>query len=91
MKIVLTDRGKNTMDRIRVVTDEMILAERQMFAQRALDWRKAATNAFWVTSGGSLVLLVLIAVAAAIDLARFQGAPARVLAARRPDRPRARR
>ena len=72
LKLVLTDRGKNTMDRIREVTDEMILAERQMFAQRTLDWRKAATNAFWVTTVGSLLLLVLIAVAGAITSREFK-------------------
>jgi CheY-like chemotaxis protein len=72
MKIVLTDRGKNTMDRVRAVADEMILSERQMFAERALAWRKAATAAFWITSLGSLVLLVLIAVAAAITSRDFK-------------------
>jgi CHASE3 domain sensor protein len=72
MRLVLTDRGKNTMDGIRSVVDEMILGERQMFAQRTLDWRKAATNAFWVTTLGSLVLLALILVAAAMTSRDFQ-------------------
>jgi signal transduction histidine kinase/DNA-binding response OmpR family regulator/CHASE3 domain sensor protein len=72
MKIVLTDRGKNTMDRIRAVADEMILNERQTFAERALAWRKAATSAFWITSLGSVLLLVLIAVAAAITSRDFK-------------------
>jgi signal transduction histidine kinase/DNA-binding response OmpR family regulator/CHASE3 domain sensor protein len=72
LTIVLTDRGKNTMDRIRTVIDEMIRSERQMFAERTLDWRKAATDAFWITSGGSLVLLVLIAVAAAMASRDFK-------------------
>jgi CheY-like chemotaxis protein/signal transduction histidine kinase len=72
MKLVLTDRGKNTMDRVRAITDEMILSERQMFAERALTWRKAATSSFWVTSLGSLLLLVLIAVAAAMTSRDFK-------------------
>ena len=72
MRIVLTDRGKNTMDRVRAITEEMILSERQMFAERALAWRKAATSAFWITSLGSVVLLVLIAVAAAITSREFK-------------------
>jgi CheY-like chemotaxis protein len=72
MNLVLSDRGKNTMDRIRAVTDEMILSERQMFAERALAWRKAATSSFWVTSLGSLLLLVLIAVAAAMTSRDFK-------------------
>jgi CheY-like chemotaxis protein len=66
MKIVLSDRGKNTMDRARAVTDEMMLSERQMFAEQSRAWRDAAADAFWITSVGSLVLLVLIAVAAAM-------------------------
>jgi CheY-like chemotaxis protein len=72
MNLVLSDRGKNTMDNIRAVTDEMIRGERQMFAERALAWRKAATSAFWVTSLGSLLLLVLIAVAAAMTSRDFK-------------------
>ena len=72
MKIVLTDRGKNTMDHVRAVADEMIQSERQLFAERALAWRKAATGAFWITSLGSLVLLVLIAVAAAMTSRDFK-------------------
>jgi CheY-like chemotaxis protein len=72
MNLILSDRGKNTMDHIRAVTDEMIRSERQMFAERALAWRKAATSAFWVTSLGSLLLLVLIAVAAAVTSRDFK-------------------
>ena len=72
MNLVLSDRGKNTMDNIRAVTDEMIRSERQMFTERALAWRKAATSAFWVTSLGSLLLLVLIAVAAAMTSRDFK-------------------
>jgi CheY-like chemotaxis protein len=72
MNLVLTDRGKNTMDRIRAVTDAMVRSEQEMFAERALAWRKAATGAFWITSVGSLVLLVLIAVAAAMTSRDFK-------------------
>src|ERR1700728_2425810 len=50
MKIVLTDRGKNTMDRVRAITDEMILSERQMFTERALASRKAAPSSLSITS-----------------------------------------
>jgi CheY-like chemotaxis protein/CHASE3 domain sensor protein len=72
LNLVLTDRGKNTMDRIRAVTEEMISTERRTFGERALAWRKAATTAFWVTSLGSLVLLVLIGVAAAMTVRDFK-------------------
>jgi CheY-like chemotaxis protein/CHASE3 domain sensor protein len=66
MQIVLSDRGKNVMDRIRALSDEMQNEERQLVADRSLEWRKAATFSFAVTSGGSLVLLFLIGVAAAM-------------------------
>jgi signal transduction histidine kinase/DNA-binding response OmpR family regulator/CHASE3 domain sensor protein len=72
LNLVLSDRGKNTMDRIRGVTDEMISIERRTFGERALAWRKAATAAFWVTSLGSLVLLVLIGVAMAMTVRDFK-------------------
>ena len=72
LSIVLSDRGKNTMDRIRAAIEDMLQSERQMFAQRTLDWRRAATSAFWITSVGSVVLLVLIAVAAAVASRDFK-------------------
>ena len=69
---VLTDRGKKAMDRIRLICDEMENVERQLIAQRALEWRRAAGFSFEVVSGGSLVLLILIAVAAAMASRDFQ-------------------
>jgi CheY-like chemotaxis protein/signal transduction histidine kinase/CHASE3 domain sensor protein len=71
LAIVLTDRGKSAMDRIRLVVDEMQNQERQLIAQRAQEWRKAASFSFAVTSGGSVVLLFLIAVAATIASREF--------------------
>ena len=72
MKLIMTDRGKTTMDQVRAVADEMIVVERRMLGERALAWRDAATSAFWITSVGSLVLLVLIAVAAAMTVRDFK-------------------
>jgi CheY-like chemotaxis protein/CHASE3 domain sensor protein len=69
---VLTDRGKKAMDRIRLICDEMENVERQLIAQRAQEWRRAAGFSFEVVSGGSLVLLILIAVAAAMASRDFQ-------------------
>jgi CheY-like chemotaxis protein/CHASE3 domain sensor protein len=71
MALVLTDRGKSAMDRIRLMLDEMQNQERQLITQRAQEWRKSATLAFAVTSGGSVVLLFLIAVSAAIASREF--------------------
>jgi CheY-like chemotaxis protein/CHASE3 domain sensor protein len=71
LAIVLSDRGKGAMDRLRLMVDEMQNQERQLIAQRAEEWRKSATLAFAVTSGGSAVLLFLIAVSAAIASREF--------------------
>jgi CheY-like chemotaxis protein len=73
MEIVLSDRGKDTMDRIRTVSEEMQNEERQLVADKALAWRKAATFSFAVTSGGSLVLLFLIGLAATMASRDFRG------------------
>jgi signal transduction histidine kinase/DNA-binding response OmpR family regulator/CHASE3 domain sensor protein len=72
LAIVLTDRGKNVMDRIRTISDEMQNAERQLIGLRTQDWRRAAAFSFWVTSVGSALLLILIAVAAAMTSRDFK-------------------
>jgi signal transduction histidine kinase/DNA-binding response OmpR family regulator/CHASE3 domain sensor protein len=64
--IVLTDRGKNLMDRIRQIAAEMSGIEREQVSQRTQRWRDATTVTFAVTSGGALLLLVLIGAAAAL-------------------------
>ena len=69
--MMFTDRGKSAMDRIRLVSDEMQNQERALITQRAQEWRKTATLAFAVTSGGALLLLALIVVAGAIASREF--------------------
>ena len=66
LALVLTDRGKNNMDRIRSVVGEMVGAERQTIAGRTAEWQNAATLSFAVTWGGAAVLLFLIAAAASL-------------------------
>jgi CheY-like chemotaxis protein len=72
LAIVLTDRGKNLMDRIRASVDEMEAAERQQIAQRTAEWQSAAHLSFAVTWGGSALLLFLIALAATFASRDFQ-------------------
>jgi CheY-like chemotaxis protein len=72
MELVLSDRGKDTMDRIRALSEEIQSDERQLVAEKALAWRKAATFSFAVTSGGSLVLLFLIGLAATMASRDFR-------------------
>jgi CheY-like chemotaxis protein/CHASE3 domain sensor protein len=72
MTFVLTDLGKNVMDHVRLLNDEMQNEERQLVAQRSQEWRKAATFSFAITSGGSLVLLFLIGLAATMASRDFK-------------------
>ena len=60
------------MDRIRAIAEELTTTERQLVGQRTQEWRRAATSSFWVTSVGSLVLLLLIAVAATMASRDFK-------------------
>ncbi len=72
MAIVLSDRGKTAMDRIRNSVDEMEGAERQLVTLRTDQWQRAARISFAVTGGGSAVLLLLIAVAAVMAARDFR-------------------
>ena len=72
LAIVQSDHGKTLMDRIRGLGDEMQNDERQRVVEKSRDWRSAATFSFAVTSGGSLVLLFLIGVAAAMASRDFK-------------------
>ncbi len=69
---IMTDQGKNAMDRIRIINGEMQNEERQLIAERTAQWRQAATFSFAVTSGGSVVLMLLIAIAAAMASRDFR-------------------
>jgi CheY-like chemotaxis protein/signal transduction histidine kinase/CHASE3 domain sensor protein len=67
LAIVRTDRGKNYMDSIRTVVADMETAERDLIAQRSIEAKHAATVSLGVTWGGSGILLILIAGAAAVS------------------------
>jgi len=69
---VMSDQGKNAMDRIRIINGEMQNEERQLIADRSSAWRQAATFSFVVISGGSVLLLLLIAIAAAMASRDFR-------------------
>ena len=72
LAVVQSDHGKTLMDRIRSLGEEMQNEERQRVVYKSRDWRSAATFSFAVTSGGSLVLLFLIGVAAAMASRDFK-------------------
>jgi CheY-like chemotaxis protein len=62
--LVRGDLGREAMDRIRALVDEMQSAERALLRERQADWRAAVTASSYVTWGGSNLLLVLIVLAA---------------------------
>jgi CheY-like chemotaxis protein len=66
LAVVLTDRGKNLMDRVRQIAAEMSNIEHQQLSQRTRQWQEATTATFAVISGGAALLLILIAAAAAL-------------------------
>jgi CheY-like chemotaxis protein/CHASE3 domain sensor protein len=72
LAVVLTDRGKDYMDRIRAAVADLDGEERQQVAQRGQDWRNAAAISLAVTLGGSGILLVLIAFAAIVASRDFR-------------------
>ncbi|MEA3152342.1 MAG: hypothetical protein QOD56_3281 [Gammaproteobacteria bacterium] len=72
LSVVLTDRGKNTMDAIRSVVDDMLGAARMLISAQTVEWQNAATVSFGVTWGGAAVLLFLIAGAAVMASRDFR-------------------
>jgi CheY-like chemotaxis protein len=67
LKVVRTDRGKDLMDRIRALTEQMIADEQGLLATRQAQSQEASSLAFrvaWISSG---TLLFLIAVAAVLS------------------------
>jgi CheY-like chemotaxis protein/signal transduction histidine kinase len=72
LAIVLSGHGKALMDRIRILGDEMQNQERGQVVDKSRDWRSASSFSFAVTSGGSLLLLFLIGIAATMASRDFK-------------------
>ncbi|RZL10443.1 MAG: GAF domain-containing protein [Rubrivivax sp.] len=62
--LVRTDRGKAAMDRLRAVLGEMRAEEQGLLEARQEEWLNAASLASQITGGGSVLLLMLIGLAA---------------------------
>src|SRR5580704_14634480 len=60
LALVLTDRGRLTMDRIRDLVDQFLDQERVTLAQRVETSRQASQLTLVITSGGAAILFVLI-------------------------------
>ena len=72
LAIVETDRGKASMDQIRVLIGEMEAAERDLLATRQLEWHDRVAVSSRVTWGGSVILIVLIAAAGGLMSRDYQ-------------------
>jgi CheY-like chemotaxis protein/signal transduction histidine kinase/CHASE3 domain sensor protein len=62
--VVKSNRGKELMDRVRVVSAEIEAEERSIYLRRRDEWNTAVTMTLVVTWGGAALLLALIAAAA---------------------------
>jgi CheY-like chemotaxis protein/signal transduction histidine kinase/CHASE3 domain sensor protein len=60
LDVVLTDRGKMTMDRIRAVIAEFLEQDRQVLTAHIETSRQASQLTLLITAGGSAILFVLI-------------------------------
>ncbi|WP_224372239.1 response regulator [Hyalangium versicolor] len=58
--LILTDRGKAMMDRIRSTLGEMEQHEQQLLADRNEEWQQSANMSLLISWAGSAVLLFLI-------------------------------
>ncbi len=70
--IVLTDRGKATMERLRAIVADMVNEEQRLMTQRQAAWQEAGRIASLVSWTGSAVLLFLIALAALMTSRDYQ-------------------
>ncbi len=66
LAVVRTDRGREIMDRIRAQVADIERSERDLLATRQAQWQAATRFTSIITIGGSALLLVLIATAAAM-------------------------
>ncbi|MET0499712.1 MAG: response regulator [Steroidobacteraceae bacterium] len=72
LAVVRTDRGKESMDRIRTLIGEMQDEERGLLIDRQLDSQNAARISLIVTWGGSALLLFLIVASAVMTSRDFR-------------------
>jgi CheY-like chemotaxis protein/CHASE3 domain sensor protein len=63
LDLVLTDRGKLTMDRVRDVIDQFLEQDHAVLAARREQERQASELTVAITAGGSAILFILIMVA----------------------------
>jgi signal transduction histidine kinase/CHASE3 domain sensor protein len=72
LAIVGSDRGRQAMNRIRALVEEIASSERQELDSRRALWDQAARNTSLVMWGGSLLLLALIGASAIMTSRDFR-------------------
>ena len=72
LAMVQSGRGKVTMDRLRELVAEIKTMEREQLDARSQEWHDARFSSSLVISGGSLLLLVLIAASAYLSAKGFR-------------------
>ncbi|WP_394791967.1 response regulator [Rhodoferax sp.] len=78
LAVVLTDRGRLNMNRIRALISDMVDEEQNQLNQRQLQWKAAATLSAQVQGGGGALMLVLIAIAATLASRDYRAREAQV-------------
>jgi signal transduction histidine kinase/DNA-binding response OmpR family regulator/CHASE3 domain sensor protein len=72
MALVRTNAGKDLMDRIRDLTESLRNQQNQQLDDRRQQWANAASNSNLYSGLGSLVLLALICISAAITAREYR-------------------
>ncbi|MCY7304937.1 MAG: CHASE3 domain-containing protein, partial [Rhodoferax sp.] len=75
LELVRTGQGKEQMDRLREVIEEILIDERAAADTLTQDWERAAAYSIFVLVGGAAVLLFLITASAVVssqDMRRMQ-------------------
>ena len=72
LALIRTDVGRNLMDRLRDVTNNLFTIQNQQLEDRRQQWVDAATSSANYSWGGSLVLLVLICASAVMTAREYR-------------------
>jgi CheY-like chemotaxis protein/signal transduction histidine kinase/CHASE3 domain sensor protein len=72
MALVRLDVGKNAMDRLRELVDDLYTRQTRELEQRRQAWVEAATTSAYYSWGGSVLLLGLILASAALTVREYR-------------------
>ncbi|WP_460554952.1 response regulator [Comamonas piscis] len=72
LALVRTDKGKLVMDELNSEVANLYLLQNNELDQRRRAWEQAAITSTYISWGGSLVMLVLVLVSAALSMREFR-------------------